>query len=246
MTHDLTQRLDAMRIPADLWVRDEDGTRLYPALAGGEMFTTMTLGSKLLLGGAGALAATQMYMQYQQGQAMKGYYGQMAAMESAKATLQKENMRGQALQIIQSSLGDMATATANFAAGGLGPPSFLSLIHGAGVRGAMQATDQGVLLYEEGMFQAAGYRFQGRQAVAQSWSDMVGTAADFAMTAAMIGSMPGKTTTKDPLSGFKKGTGFSVDPSSIRYGYQPIQAYTVPTMKTPGLQQFAARRTWAW
>jgi len=28
MTHDLTQRLDAMRIPADLWVRDEDGTRV--------------------------------------------------------------------------------------------------------------------------------------------------------------------------------------------------------------------------
>jgi hypothetical protein len=184
MTQNLTQRLDAMRIPAHLWVRDEDGTRLCPAPAGGDATT--------LLIAAGGLAATQMYMQYQQGQAMKGYYGQMAAMESAKAKLQKENMRGQAAQIIQSSLGDMATATANFGAGGLGPPSFLSLIHGAGVRGAMQATDQGVLLYEEGMFQAAGYQFQGRQAVAQSWSDMVGTAADFAMTAAMIGKMPTK------------------------------------------------------
>ena len=186
MTQNLTQRLDAMRIPADLWVRETDGTRLYPALAGGDATT--------LLIAAGGLAATQMYMQYQQGQAMKAYYGQMAAMESAKAKLQKENMRGQAAQIIQSSLGDMATANANFGAGGLGPPSFLSLIHGAGVRGAMHARDQGVLLYEEGMFQAAGYQFQGRQAVAQSWSDMVGTAADFAMTAAMIGNWKTPTT----------------------------------------------------
>ena len=193
MTHDLTQRLDAMRIPARLWVRDEDGTRLCPAPAGGEL----TTGTMLLMA-AGGLAATQMYMQYQQGQAMKGYYGQMAQMESAKAKLQKENMRGQAAQIIQRSLGDMATVNANFAAGGLGPPSFLSLIHGAGVRQAMHARDQGILLYEEGMFQAAGYQFQGRQAVAKSWSDMIGTASDFAMTAAMIGKVPGKTTTKVP------------------------------------------------
>jgi len=90
-------------------------------------------------------------------------------------------------------------------------------------------------------YQADVKSYQGKLRQHNQMMQIFGAVAEAGFGAMVAGAGSG-----DSLSGFKKGTGFSVDASSIRSGYTPITAYTNPTMKTPGLQQFAAGRIWDW
>jgi len=247
MTTDLQQRLDALAIAPELWVREEDGTRLYPAPAGGELTTILLISAAALATGYGV------HRKMQAASAAKRAAAERARWLRDQADLKASSLQFEALQAFDQYLGGMATVNAwNAKALTEGAHHKAEQLQAKGVRGLGIGYDQADLVKTSGYYDAASAIWDGGMAAYDLTTSAVMDVAQFFAKAGIayeFGGLGGETDDFGPggaFSGFKKGTGFSVDPSSIRYGYQPMTAYTTATMKTSGLQQFAAGRAWAW